>query len=122
MKFPPSFFRSSDWICGILLLAATFLAYNPAWNGQPVWDDDAHITKPELWSAAGFPNIFHQWVKQNPQSIEAKYYAGLVMKTYGYYDEALEMLRQVVRKNPSIDAAITEINIIENTKMIYGMD
>jgi hypothetical protein len=29
-----------------LLLAATLLAYRPAWNGSPVWDDDVHMTSP----------------------------------------------------------------------------
>ena len=49
-----------DWVWGLLLVAATFLAYRPAWNGQPVWDDDAHMTKPELRSAAGLCRIWTQ--------------------------------------------------------------
>jgi tetratricopeptide (TPR) repeat protein len=49
-----------DLVWGLLLAAATFLAYRPAWNGRPVWDDDAHITKPELRSAAGLARIWTQ--------------------------------------------------------------
>jgi hypothetical protein len=49
-----------DWLWGLLMLAATFLAYRPAWNGKPVWDDDAHMTKPELRSAAGLARIWTQ--------------------------------------------------------------
>jgi protein O-mannosyl-transferase len=49
-----------DWLWGLLLAAATFLAYWPAWNGRPVWDDDAHMTKPELRSAAGLARIWIQ--------------------------------------------------------------
>jgi tetratricopeptide (TPR) repeat protein len=47
-----------DWVWGLLLVAATFLAYQPAWNGQPVWDDDAHITPPGLRSMDGLVRIW----------------------------------------------------------------
>ncbi len=56
---PPSS-KNHDWMWGLLLLAATFLAYRPAWNGQPVWDDAAHLTKPALRSAAGLTSIWTQ--------------------------------------------------------------
>jgi protein O-mannosyl-transferase len=36
------------------------LAYQQAWNGKPIWDDDAHITKPELRSLDGLRRI---WVE-----------------------------------------------------------
>ena len=49
-----------DLVWGLLLVAATFLAYQPAWNGQPVWDDDLNLTKSELWSAAGLVHIWTQ--------------------------------------------------------------
>jgi tetratricopeptide (TPR) repeat protein len=42
------------------LLIAVLYAYRPAWNGQPVWDDDAHMAKPELRSAAGLMRIWIQ--------------------------------------------------------------
>jgi cytochrome c-type biogenesis protein CcmH/NrfG len=42
----------------LFLVAATFLAYFPAWNGQPLWDDDAHLTKPELRSLNGLLRIW----------------------------------------------------------------
>ena len=38
----------------------TILAYQPAWNGKPIWDDDGHITKPELRSLDGLGRI---WIK-----------------------------------------------------------
>jgi protein O-mannosyl-transferase len=50
--------RDLSW--GLLLFAAMFLAYRPAWNGRPVWDDDAHMTKPELRSATGLCRIWIQ--------------------------------------------------------------
>jgi protein O-mannosyl-transferase len=56
----PSSAKSRDWVWGLLLLAATFLAYQPAWNGLPVWDDAAHMTKPALRSAAGLVSIWTQ--------------------------------------------------------------
>jgi tetratricopeptide (TPR) repeat protein len=55
-QFPTSL--NLDWIWGLLLLAATLLAYEPAWNGQPVWDDDVHMTRPELRSASGLVRIW----------------------------------------------------------------
>lgn len=48
------------WLFGIILLALVVFTYLPAWNGRPIWDDDAHITKPELQSVAGFTQI---WIK-----------------------------------------------------------
>lgn len=47
-----------DWLLGLLLLAATFLAYRPAWTGQPLWDDDAYMAPPELRSISG---LGHLW-------------------------------------------------------------
>ncbi|MGA2508579.1 MAG: tetratricopeptide repeat protein [Chitinispirillaceae bacterium] len=55
---PFSWNRDLAW--GLLLVAATFLAYRPAWNGQPVWDDDMHMTRPELRSAEGLVRIWTQ--------------------------------------------------------------
>jgi hypothetical protein len=40
------------------MLVALVCAYRPAWNGEPVWDDDGHMTKPELRSAAGLVRIW----------------------------------------------------------------
>jgi hypothetical protein len=28
----------------LALIVATAVAYLPAWNGKPIWDDNAHIT------------------------------------------------------------------------------
>jgi protein O-mannosyl-transferase len=47
-----------DWLLCLLLLLATLLAYQPAWHGQPVWDDDAHITRAELRSLDGLARIW----------------------------------------------------------------
>jgi protein O-mannosyl-transferase len=54
------FSLNRDWIWGLLLFSATFLAYRPAWNGKPVWDDDMHMTRPELRPAAGLVRIWTQ--------------------------------------------------------------
>ena len=63
-----SFFRIQDWVLGFLLFAFTLAAYYPAWNGQPVWDDEKHMTRPELQSVAGLVYI---WTKP---SMTAQYY------------------------------------------------
>jgi len=40
------------------LIAVTALAYQPAWNGKPIWDDDIHITIPQLRSWHGLAQIW----------------------------------------------------------------
>lgn len=45
------------WLA-VALVAAVFAAYAPAWRGEFLWDDDAHVTKPELRSAAGLARIW----------------------------------------------------------------
>ena len=49
-----------DWLLTLLLVLVTILAYLPAWNGTPIWDDDAHLTKPELRSLQGLGRIWTQ--------------------------------------------------------------
>jgi len=56
----PAASKSRAWLWRFLLLSATFLAYLPAWNGQPIWDDAAHVTRPALRSAAGLASIWGQ--------------------------------------------------------------
>jgi protein O-mannosyl-transferase len=52
--------RNRDLLWGLLLLAATLFAYQPCWNGQPVWDDDINLIRPELRSSAGLVRIWTQ--------------------------------------------------------------
>lgn len=47
-----------NWLFTAALVAAVFLAYQPAWQGEFVWDDDAHITRPDLRSASGLVSIW----------------------------------------------------------------
>ena len=42
------------------LVVAVLLAYQPAWHGGELWDDDGHITKPELVSADGLHRIWFE--------------------------------------------------------------
>jgi Flp pilus assembly protein TadD len=49
-----------DWLLSLLLVILTMAAYLPAWNGTPIWDDDAHLTKPELRSLEGLARIWTQ--------------------------------------------------------------
>ena len=43
---------------GLLIFGATLLAYLPAIHGGLLWDDDAHVTKPELRSLDGLRRIW----------------------------------------------------------------
>ena len=52
-------FRSlPNWLLALVLIATTFLAYEPAWNGKPIWDDEIHITAPHLRSLGGLARIW----------------------------------------------------------------
>jgi Flp pilus assembly protein TadD len=52
--------RRSDWLFGLLLLAVTLIAYQPLWHAGFIWDDDEHITRPELRSLHGIVRIWTQ--------------------------------------------------------------
>ena len=49
-----------NWLFGLFLIAVTAIAYLPAWQGKPIWDDNAHITQPEMNSARGLLEIWTQ--------------------------------------------------------------
>jgi Flp pilus assembly protein TadD len=49
-----------DWLKGLLLVAAIFFVYRPVWHAGFIWDDDAHVTKPELRSLDGLGRIWIQ--------------------------------------------------------------
>ncbi len=48
---------SSRWLA-TLVFAATLAAYFPALRGGLLWDDDAHVTRPELQSLGGLGRIW----------------------------------------------------------------
>ena len=46
------------WLIGAALLVATLAAYQPAWHGGLLWDDDKHVTSKELQSVDGLKRIW----------------------------------------------------------------
>ena len=48
--------RTALTLAALVLVILT--AYSPAWHGGPLWDDDAHLTSPELQSADGLRRIW----------------------------------------------------------------
>lgn len=55
---PTTFSHNRDWLWATILLAATVLAYRPAWSGQPIWDDDLYMTPPGHGSLEGLGQIW----------------------------------------------------------------
>ena len=52
--------RRSDWFFCLILAIVTILAYQPAWHGGLLWDDDNCTTPPELRSVDGLRRIWFQ--------------------------------------------------------------
>lgn len=50
----------SAWLVLAALLLVTLVAYQPAWRGAPVWDDDAHLTRADLRSVEGLRRIWFE--------------------------------------------------------------
>src|SRR5436190_14538797 len=48
------------WFFCLILAVVTMLAYQPAWHGGLLWDDDVNITSPELRSLDGLRRIWFQ--------------------------------------------------------------
>jgi tetratricopeptide (TPR) repeat protein len=59
LEFLPSLW-CHDWLPGFFLLVVTIMAYQPAWRAGTIWDDDKHITQPELRSLNGLARIWTQ--------------------------------------------------------------
>jgi protein O-mannosyl-transferase len=49
-----------DWIFCLILAVVTMLAYQPAWQGGFVWDDEPNIASPGLRSVDGLRRIWFQ--------------------------------------------------------------
>jgi tetratricopeptide (TPR) repeat protein len=49
-----------DWFFCLILAVVTMLAYQPAWHGGLLWDDDANIATPELRSLDGLRRIWFE--------------------------------------------------------------
>src|ERR1700733_4200505 len=53
--------RLHDIAAGALLFCAILVAYIPALKGGPLWDDDGHITRPDLQSLHGLWRIWFEF-------------------------------------------------------------
>src|SRR5437773_7114811 len=49
-----------DWFFCLILAVVTMLAYQPAWHGGLLWDDNANIASPELRSLDGLRRIWFE--------------------------------------------------------------
>ncbi len=50
--------RRKAYVLALVLLLTTLAAYYPAWHGGMLWDDDFHVTRPELRSWHGLYRIW----------------------------------------------------------------
>ena len=84
--------RGDRWALWLLpvLFAVTLAAYEPAWHGRPIWDDDRHLTPPTLQSADGLSRIWFE-IGATPQYYPVVHSAFWVMRrisgddTLGYH-------------------------------------
>src|ERR1700746_2123290 len=53
-----SWWKRGDWFFCLILAVVTLLAYQPAWHGGLLWDDDFNIATPELRSLDGLRRIW----------------------------------------------------------------
>jgi len=49
-----------DWFFCLILAVVTMLAYQPAWNGDLLWDDAVNMTTPELRSLDGLRRVWFE--------------------------------------------------------------
>jgi Flp pilus assembly protein TadD len=49
-----------DWLALCAVAAAVFIAYHPAWGAGFVWDDNGHVTRPDLRSLHGLWRIWFE--------------------------------------------------------------
>lgn len=57
-RTPPAIEFPRAWLTVLIFLAVTIVAYSPAINGKPIWDDDAYITSFDLRSFHGLVRIW----------------------------------------------------------------
>jgi protein O-mannosyl-transferase len=48
----------AEWLFAAVLVVSTCLAYQPAWHGGMIWDDDQHVIRAELRSLHGLYRIW----------------------------------------------------------------
>jgi protein O-mannosyl-transferase len=54
----PLFIWEQPWLRALFLVAFVFLAYTRVFHGGFIWDDDAHLTSPDLGSLGGLGRIW----------------------------------------------------------------
>jgi tetratricopeptide (TPR) repeat protein len=50
-----------EWLLAVALAIAVLLVYQPVWRGGLLWDDQGHVTRPDLRSWQGLNRIWFEW-------------------------------------------------------------
>jgi protein O-mannosyl-transferase len=53
-------FGRKEWLFVVALAAAVLMVYQPAWQGGFLWDDNAHVTRPQLRTWYGLGRIWFE--------------------------------------------------------------
>src|SRR5437870_2504807 len=69
-----------DWFFCLILAVVTMLAYQPAWHGGFIWDDDEYVTNNQLLTAPdGLRRIWFAFVDERTKRPWRFYWLALIL-------------------------------------------
>ncbi len=65
-------------------------------------------------------HIFRAWAGQDPENLKAQYYLGIVLQQFGYYEEALSILKGMIGKHPNSEEIRKNTQWLEQALTTYS--